>query len=182
MTLSLCRVSLDCREELEGNLFLFYTGISRSASEIAGQKIKELKKKKADINQMMEFVDIATQLLYDNNLNDFGKLLHESWLLKRNLAGGVSNNRIDDLYETGIKSGALGGKLLGAGGGGFLLFYVPKDAQDFFQKQMQHLLWVPFKFENQGSHLMYYDPPSFVPESLLRRNYLHLEHEETHLA
>ena len=95
-------------------------------------------------------------------MNEFGKLLDHSWKLKRGITSRITNNDIDDIYLTAIKAGALGGKLLGAGGGGFILFYVEKDKQEKVKEALSKLLYVPFNFENEGTKIMYYMPESYT--------------------
>ena len=113
--------------------------------------------------KMLELVDLAQEVLEDNgrDLDDFGRLLDETWRLKCQTGSSISTGLIDELYEKGIKAGALGGKLLGAGGGGFLLFYVQPDNQDKVRKALFDLLEVPFKFENSGTRVIYYTPEFF---------------------
>lgn len=131
-----------------------FTGTSRLSSEIAGQVISSLADRAAVLRDMRGMVDMAANLLVsDRDLDEFGRLLHEAWLLKRSISAAISNTTVDDIYETARKHGALGGKLLGAGGAGFMLFYVPPEKQEAV-RQALHLLHVPFRFENKGSHLL----------------------------
>ena len=112
---------------LENSLVLFFTGISRTASEVAKTQIKVTPNKIKELGQMKKMVKQAIDILQDtgSSLDEFGKLLNESWKIKRSMTEKISNPKIDLIYERGLKAGALGGKLLGAGGGGFILFYVP---------------------------------------------------------
>ena len=114
---------------------------------------------------MLALVDEAESILCDTNtsLDEFGKLLDMTWKLKRGTGSKVSNGSIDELYTAGIKAGALGGKLLGAGGGGFLLFYCDKEKQESLKKAMEQLMVVPFNFENEGTQLLYYNPVQYSP-------------------
>jgi D-glycero-alpha-D-manno-heptose-7-phosphate kinase len=146
--------------ELQNNLLLFFTGISRFASEIEKSKIVNFNSKKIELTKMHEMVDISIDILVNQskNINDFGYLLNEGWQYKKSLSNLVSNNEVDQIYETAIKAGALGGKLLGAGGGGFILFYAPQEKQAAIIKQLNHLIHVPFKFENLGSTVALYQP------------------------
>ena len=96
-------------------------------------------------------------LIKGNHLSDFGKMLHETWKLKKSLSSIISNSDIDDMYQSAIKAGAEGGKLLGSGGGGFLLFYVDKDKQKYVREALKNLLYIPFNFENDGTRIIYYD-------------------------
>ena len=139
---------------LNNSLFLYYTGIQRSASKILKVQKQETKKKEKFevIDKMVRFVPVAKQLLEDGDLDGFGKLLHEGWKLKKQITSNISNNFIDNMYNMGIKNGAIGGKLLGAGGGGFLLFYTPSKNKVRFQNEMnKKYREVPFKFEKKGS-------------------------------
>ena len=114
---------------------------------------------------MLTLVDEAEGILCNKNasLNEFGKLLDTTWKLKRGIGAKVSNGSIDELYASAIKAGALGGKLLGAGGGGFLLFYCEKEKQNELKKAMEQLMIVPFNFENEGTQILYYNPQAYSP-------------------
>lgn len=143
---------------LEQNIMLLFTGFSRTASEIAKTQIERIQVRTNELNHMMRLVDDATGILQDNgnDLDDFGRLLHEQWLLKRGLSAQISNSEIDAIYETGLGAGALGGKLLGAGGGGFMLFYVRPEEQNKVRDALKHLLYVPTRFDHLGSQIIYY--------------------------
>jgi D-glycero-alpha-D-manno-heptose-7-phosphate kinase len=104
---------------------------------------------------MVEMAYELKEALTQNRIDDFGRILNEGWLLKRSLAGSISNPLVDTLYEQGLEAGALGGKLLGAGGAGFVLFYCPEDRQAAFRKQMSSYTEMPFRFENEGSKIIY---------------------------
>ncbi len=147
-------------DNLEGNLLLFFTGISRFASEIEKSKIVNFNSKQSELTKMHEMVDISIDILTNQtkDINDFGLLLNEGWSYKKKLSNLVSNDEIDIIYNKAIKSGALGGKLLGAGGGGFILFYAPKELHGKIIKELDHLIHVPFKFENYGSTVALYQP------------------------
>jgi len=147
-------------QNLQDHLMLFFTGFSRTASEIAGEQIKQTPHKKNELNKMREMVDDAINILNggDSDISDFGRLLHENWMIKRSLTDKISTPQIDQVYTRALKAGALGGKLLGAGGGGFILFFVEPEKQSHVKKQMHNLLHVPFKFENLGSQIIYYEP------------------------
>lgn len=146
--------------ELESKLMLFYTGTSRFSSEIASKVIANLDKKQDVLRQMRQMVDEAASILNSQDSFDgFGKLLHEAWMLKRDLSPGVTSSQVDSIYEAAINSGALGGKLLGAGGAGFMVFYVPIEKQKSVKQALSQLLWVPFTFEREGSTIIYYDEP-----------------------
>jgi len=108
---------------------------------------------------MIEMGDHSINILHNSeSIDEFGKLLHESWSLKKTLSNKISNTLIDNIYETALLNGALGGKLLGAGGGGFILFYVPKNKQEAVKTALKKLNHVPFNFENQGSSIVLYEP------------------------
>lgn len=145
--------------EFQDHLMLFFTGISRTASTIAGQVIGELSKKRDALLTMRSMVDEAMNILTGGgDIGDFGRLLDETWKLKRGISSVISNSEIDTLYEKARAAGALGGKLLGAGGGGFLLIFARPEDQPYVRRALGHLLYVPFRFENQGSHILVYEP------------------------
>ncbi len=146
-------------KELNDNLLLFFTGTTRYASSIAKDQIQNIKNTTSQINAMVDMVDHSINILHSNEtIDEFGKLLHESWLLKKTLSNKISNTLIDNIYETALLNGALGGKLLGAGGGGFILFYVPKNKQKAVKTALKKFNHVPFSFENQGSSIALYEP------------------------
>lgn len=151
-------------QELQDHLLLFFTGFSRSASEIAGEQIKQTSSKREELTTMHNMVDRAVAILSDEhaNLAEFGKLLDESWKIKRGLTHLISNDSIDMIYQKGINAGAVGGKLCGAGGGGFMLFFVPIEKQAGVKEALKDLLHVPFRFENQGSQVIFNSPQDFV--------------------
>lgn len=145
---------------LQDHLMLFFTGFARTASEIAGEQIKKTPEKENELKRMSKMVDEAISILNGNSsdLTDFGRLMHETWMIKRSLTNKITTPQIDKIYDTVIKAGALGGKLLGAGGGGFILFFVKPEDQAKVKEKMKKLLYVPFKFENLGSQIIYYAP------------------------
>jgi len=144
-------------QALQSHLMLFFTGISRTASQIAGEQIKQIPNKKSELTEMYKMVDEGIKILNSNaDLNDFGKLLHENWMLKRCLTNKVSTLYIDYIYEQALKAGASGGKILGAGGGGFILFFIKPEFQDALKGALSGLLNIPFKFENRGSHIIHF--------------------------
>jgi len=146
----------------QDHLMLFFTGFARTASEIAGEQIKKTREKKNELKRMSGMVDEAVSILNGNSsdITDFGRLMHENWMIKRSLTNKITTPLIDRIYETAIKAGALGGKLLGAGGGGFILFFVEPESQPKVKEKLKKLLYVPFKFENLGSQIIYYAPPN----------------------
>lgn len=149
------------KKQLNDNLMMFFTGFTRFSSEV--QKINSLSSsddKLSRLKKMMELVDEAQSVLTSENrdLDEFGRLLDVTWNLKKGTGDAISTNSIDKLYSKGIDAGAIGGKLLGAGGGGFLVFYVPKEKQNAVKEAMKDLLYIPFKFENGGAQVIYYSP------------------------
>ena len=145
--------------DLESQLMLFYTGISRHASQVAADVVANIPKKEATLREMRQMVDTAEGILTGTgSLAEFGHLLHESWQLKRSLSQRISNSNIDGIYDSAHKAGALGGKLLGAGESGFLLFFVPPESRNALIKALNSLLHVPFGFSRQGSTIIHYDP------------------------
>ncbi len=140
---------------LNSNLLLIYTGIQRNAEKIAKKYVHNLiDKKKWNIERIIEYVDEGEKLLKNGNLNDFGKLLHESWKEKKLLNNNITNKKIDDLYSFALKNGCLGGKLLGAGSGGFMLLYMEQHKQSKFLNKLNKIFNVPFKFSNVGSNII----------------------------
>ncbi len=160
----------DRKKELDDNLMLFYTGVQRFSSEIQADTFAKPIDKTKQLLDMLALVDEAQAILTDKNasLNEFGKLLDYTWKLKRGTGSKVSNGSIDELYDKGIKAGALGGKLLGAGGGGFLLFYVEKDRQENVLKALDNLMHVPFQFESEGSTVIHYNPIVYIPRKEIK--------------
>lgn len=145
---------------LEKNLMLFFTGITRFASEVAKSKLENLKSRYRELSTMREMVDEGVSLMEAEKFSaiDFGGLLDEGWRLKRTLSDKVSNSNIDDMYMTAKAAGAVGGKLLGAGAGGFLLLFVEPSRQESVLRALSGLTHVPFKFETQGSSIALYQP------------------------
>jgi D-glycero-alpha-D-manno-heptose-7-phosphate kinase len=150
----------DRLHEFQTHLMLCFTGFSRIASEIAKSKIDNFKSRENELNRMKEMVDEAIHILQDTKapIEEVGRLLHQSWLYKRSLSDKVSTPEIDHLYEEALRVGATGGKILGAGGGGFLLLFVKPDLQPKVRERLKHLIHVPFRFENSGSRVVLYQP------------------------
>ncbi len=152
-------VSLARLEELQSCLMLFYTGIVRTASDIAGAQIKKTPMRKKELSAMYDMVDRAVEILDGKaDISEFGRLLHENWLIKRSLTDKITSPVIDQMYAAAMKSGALGGKILGAGGGGFMLVFAEPKAQPKIRAALKKLLHVPFKFEHSGSSIIFYRP------------------------
>lgn len=143
---------------LEKHLMMFFTGFSRKASEIAAHQIKNIPRKKKELQTMYKMTREALDILKGRDLLDFGRLLDESWRLKRSLSEHVSTPHIDEIYEAGRRAGAVGGKLLGAGGGGFVLLFAPPGKQKKIRERLKTLLEIPFKFENLGTQIIFYQP------------------------
>lgn len=158
-------ISPERKKELDENLLLFYTGVQRFSSEIQADTFAKPVDKTKQLLDMLALVDEAEKVLVDKNssLNEFGKLLDTTWKLKRGTGSKVSNGSIDELYDKAIKAGALGGKLLGAGGGGFLLFYCEKEKQTHLKNALEQLMIVPFNFESDGAQVLYYSPVEYSP-------------------
>ena len=157
----------DRKTELHDNLMMFFTGFSRFSAEIQTETKAHLNDKTKQLLEMKSLVYEAEHILEDkhSDLDEFGRLLDYTWKLKRQTGSKISTGSIDNMYKKAINAGALGGKLLGAGGGGFLLFYVVKDKQESVRRAMQGLLEIPFQFENTGSEIIYYTPEQYPPES-----------------
>lgn len=154
------------KEELNNHLMLFFTGFSRFSSDIQKGTEKSMKDKTSQLIEMYRLVDEAEKILTDKDisLNEFGKLLDYTWKLKRGISGGISTDSIDEQYAKAMNAGALGGKLLGAGGGGFLLFYVPLEKQSDVKNALKDQMCVPFKFENDGTKIIYYSAEDYKEE------------------
>lgn len=145
-------------QELNSHLMLFFTGIKRTASDVAKSYVNGFEHRRRQLRIMKDLVDESLSLLSGNaDIHDFGELLHESWMAKRSLSNTVSNSMVDDVYEEARSAGALGGKLLGAGGGGFLLLFAPPDIQDEVKERLNRLISVPFQFEHTGSQIIFLD-------------------------
>ena len=152
-------ISAERKKQLNDNLMLFFTGFTRFSSEI--QVInKKTENREAALKKMLLLVDDAERILTSKNIgvDDFGLLLDETWQLKRSTGKAVSTDAIDLIYERAKNAGALGGKLLGAGGGGFFLFYVPLDKQSKVRNELRDLMQVPFSFEDKGTHVIHFSP------------------------
>ena len=161
-------ISPERKKNLNDNLMMFFTGFTRFSSDVqkanAGTKETQEAKEKRYL-EMLSLVDKAEQILTDKSadLDDFGRLLDHTWKLKKQTGSAVSTNSIDALYEKGVQAGALGGKLLGAGGGGFLVFYVQPEYQEAVKDAMKELMYIPFRFEDGGTRVIHYTPETYVP-------------------
>ncbi len=143
-------------KELKNHLMFFFTGISRYSSEVAKEKIKNIPQRKGQLTAMYQMVDEAVSILNSDktSIDKFGQLLDESWRLKRELSDNVSTSYIDEIYEAARTAGAIGGKILGAGGGGFMLLFAKPEDHSAIRKRLGDLLFVPFEFENFGSQIV----------------------------
>lgn len=158
-------ISPERKKALNNHLMMFFTGFTRFSSDV--QKAKgSVSGKLAQLKEIHALVDDAERILAEKtgDLDDFGRLLDHTWKLKRGTGSAVSTNSIDELYARGLAAGALGGKLLGAGGGGFLVFYVPTEYQEAVRAAMGDLLYIPFEFENGGTRIIHYTPESYTPK------------------
>jgi D-glycero-alpha-D-manno-heptose-7-phosphate kinase len=153
---------------LQDHFALFFTGFARTASEIAKEQIKMTPHKKNELQTMGQMVGEAEDIVTNPNrsLDEFGYLLHECWKVKRTLSGSITNSSLDEIYEAGRSAGALGGKILGAGGGGFMLFFVPPERRKELRMRLKNLLCVPFGISNRGSHVVVYEHEEKFDEAL----------------
>ena len=158
-------ISNQRKRELNDRLMLFFTGFTRFSAEVQKKTSQSMPEKIKQLLRMKEMVNEAEKILISRgSLGDFGRLLHESWQLKRGLSAGISTNAIDEVYQKAMQAGALGGKLLGAGGGGFLLFYVEPEKQPAVRAALQGLLHVPFLFESSGTSIVHYTAEDYELE------------------
>lgn len=151
-------ISAERLKELNSHLMLFYTGIKRTASNIAENYVNNIERRKRQLRIMKDLVEESISILNSGkDIAGFGELLHEAWQAKRSLSNIVSNSHVDEIYEYAISAGAIGGKLIGAGGGGFMLFFVPPFRQSKVREVLKTLIYVPFKFEFLGSQIIFFD-------------------------
>jgi D-glycero-alpha-D-manno-heptose-7-phosphate kinase len=159
-------ISPERKKQLNDNLMMFFTGFTRFSSDVQRENAASSPlDKQVMLKKMYDLVDEAENILTDKerDLNDFGRLLGLTWNLKRQTGASVSTNSIDSLYTKGMEAGALGGKLLGAGGGGFLVFYVQPEKQESVRTAMNDLMYIPFKFEDGGTRVIHYTPETYEP-------------------
>jgi len=153
MTLSQERIN-----ELDSHLMLFYTGIKRTASNIAESYVNDIEGRRRWLRIMKDLLEESTSILNSGqDIVGFGELLHEAWQAKRSLSSTVSNSHVDEIYDQATSAGAIGGKLTGAGGGGFLLLFVPVSKQKKVREKLNKLVYVPIKFEFSGSQIIFFD-------------------------
>ena len=158
-------ISPERKKRLNENLMMFFTGFTRFSAEVQKANNAGGKDKTAQLKEMLKLVDEAEKVLTDKtaDLDDFGRMLDHTWRLKRQTGAAVSTGTIDELYDKGIQAGALGGKLLGAGGGGFLVFYVQPEKQEAVRRAMEGLMYIPFEFETGGTRVIHYTPELYIP-------------------
>jgi len=157
-------ISPERKEKLNNNLLMFFTGFTRFSSDVQrANNVSGTEDKRLKLKKMYDLVNDAEAVLTDKSqdLDDFGRLLDVTWKLKKGTGSAISTGSIDELYEKGLSAGALGGKLLGAGGGGFLVFYVQPEKQSAVREAMKDLMYIPFKFENGGTRVIHYSPEEF---------------------
>ena len=158
-------ISPERKQQLNDNLLMFFTGFTRFSSDIQEVNNVSAREKRSQLREMFTLTDEAEKVLTDSksDLDDFGRLLDHTWNLKKQTGSAISNGSIDAFYEKGIKAGALGGKLLGAGGGGFLIFYVQPEYRESVLSAMQELMYIPFSFETGGTRVIHYTPETYTP-------------------
>lgn len=159
-------VSMKRKQQLNSRLMMFFTGFTRFSSKVQEENARErkdIKNIRVQLKEMVQLVDEAEKILTDKDasLDEFGRMLDYTWKLKRQTGSRISTESIDMFYEKGIRAGALGGKLLGAGGGGFLIFYVPRERQNMVMKAMEGLLYIPFAFETSGTSVIHYTSENY---------------------
>ena len=156
-------ISKERKKQLNDNLMLFFTGFARFSKEIAKEQKAELHNRLVELGEIKRLVNDAEEILRTKSvsLDEFGRLLDYTWKLKRGITKSISNDALDDIYACAVKNGALGGKLLGAGGGGFFVFYAEKEHQKKLREALGELLYIPFSFENEGSRILYYRPEDY---------------------
>lgn len=159
-------ISPERKQRLNDNLMMFFTGFTRFSSDVQKANNVSAEEKRAQLKEMYLLVDEAEKVLTSAkaDLDDFGRLLDHTWRLKKQTGSAISTGSIDAFYEKGIKAGALGGKLLGAGGGGFLVFYVQPEYRESVMTAMRELMYIPFAFENGGTRIIHYSPETYVPK------------------
>ncbi len=158
-------ISPQRKQQLNDNLLMFFTGFTRFSSEIQKANQVSAEDKSRQLREMHLLVNEAEKILTDTGaeLDDFGRLLDHTWKLKKQTGSAVSTGSIDSFYEKGMQAGALGGKLLGAGGGGFLVFYVQPEYRESVMNAMNDLMYIPFSFETGGTRVIHYSPETYEP-------------------
>jgi D-glycero-alpha-D-manno-heptose-7-phosphate kinase len=149
------KLSPDAQRVLNNNLLLFFTGISRNSSSILREQMMNLKDRRAELREIKQMAHQARIDIGEGNFDALGVLLNQSWELKKRLAGTISNGYIDEMYDTARRAGAIGGKIAGAGGGGFLLLYVPYECQSDVRNALNGLQELPFRLESDGTKVIF---------------------------
>lgn len=168
-------ISQERLQELQSHFLMFFTGVSRTASTIAEEQIKSAHNKKAELGAMRELVDEALKVVIgQGDIAEFGRLLDQTWQIKRKLASGIAPGFVDAVYARARAAGAIGGKLLGAGGGGFMLFFARPEDHLRLKQALDDLLYVPFKFEPNGSSIIFCEPQNYTNYAFTRRDFYHL--------
>ena len=159
-------ISPERKKQLNKNLLMFFTGFTRFSSDVQKANVLSKKDRTSQLKEMLVLVNEAEKILTNKyaDLDDFGRMLNHTWQLKRQTGAAVSTDGIDNLYAKGLAAGALGGKLLGAGGGGFLVFYVQPEYQESVRMAMRNLMFIPFEFEDGGTRVIHYTPETYVPQ------------------
>ena len=160
------------KQHFNDHLLLFFTGVSRTSSEVCKKQIDSAKNNTKQLTRMQEMVSDAIKILTGGRLEDFGELLHESWMLKRSLTDNISTSYIDEIYKTAVQNGAIGGKVLGAGGGGFMLFFAKPEYHSRIKDSLKSFINVPFKLENNGTQIIHYAPKLYSLHSYERLKYI----------
>ncbi len=149
-------ISVTRREDFSKHLMLFFTGFTHLSDVIAQDQTKNISARLSQLHQMKALVDEGERILRGTgNILEFGELLHKNWMLKRTLSNKIATDFVDDAYDSALEAGAVGGKLLGAGGGGYMLFFVEPDKRESVKKALSNLLYEPFKFEHEGTRIFY---------------------------
>ena len=156
-------ISSERKNELNDHLLMFFSGISRNSQTITEQKINDIKNKPSDVSVLGEMVHEALSILIspERDIMDFGRLMDEAWKIKRGISSNISNETIDTIYNTAMRNGAIGGKLMGAGGGGFMTFFAPPDKHPDILNALADFVHVPFRFEHEGCTICVYEPNGF---------------------
>ena len=160
------------KQHFNDHLLLFFTGVSRTSSEVCKKQIDSAKNNTRQLTRMQSMVKDAMEVLTSGKLENFGELLHESWMLKRSLTDNISTSYIDEIYQTAIQNGAIGGKVLGAGGGGFMLFFAKPEYHSKIKEALKSFIHVPFKLENNGTQIVHYAPKLYSLHSYERLKYI----------
>lgn len=167
-------------QALQSHFMLFFTGIARTSSDIAEEQARNVGNKKDELKAMRQLVDEAVDVVtHASDITQFGRLLHETWQLKRSLSSKIAPQFVDDIYARARKAGAIGGKLLGAGGGGFILFFASPEMQENIKKELSELLYVPFTFETGGSSVIFYSHSPYSADTYTRRDFHHLQEKSS---